>query len=218
LFDYVGAGPEFDRALALAPGSAQVQTAFAWYAADLGHFEQAISAARRGVSLDPQNAYAHTVLGTVLYYARQYESALTAFKDGQVLRPSSHDMANGILQTLLASGRSDLARPGCESPNTPMDDDDRHYCLALAYHALGQQSDAESELAKFQALDGDKGAFFYAGVYAQWGNTRAALHWLSMAERLRDPFLWILKVDWHLDPIRNEPEFKAIVARMNFPP
>jgi hypothetical protein len=30
--------------------------------------------------------------------------------------------------------------------------------------------------------------------------------------------LQFLKVDPLLDPIRNEPQFKALVARMNFPP
>jgi hypothetical protein len=46
----------------------------------------------------------------------------------------------------------------------------------------------------------------------------AALQWLTKAERLRDPSFQNLRVDWALDPIRNEPQFKAIEARMNFPP
>jgi hypothetical protein len=33
-----------------------------------------------------------------------------------------------------------------------------------------------------------------------------------------DPGLQMLKVNWYLDPIRGEPQFKAIEARMNFPP
>jgi hypothetical protein len=27
-----------------------------------------------------------------------------------------------------------------------------------------------------------------------------------------------LKVDWMLDPIRSEPQFEALVGRLNFPP
>ena len=44
-----------------------------------------------------------------------------------------------------------------------------------------------------------------------------ALKWLSRAEQLRDPELQNLKVWWRLDPIRQEPEFKTVEARMNFP-
>ena len=217
LFDYVGAAPEFDRALTLSPGNATVQGAFAWYAADLGHFDQAISAARRAVSLDPQNARNYAVLGVVLSYSRRYPEALAAYRDFKALRPDSHAIGGNVAQTLLASGQVEQARGVCESPSTPMDEDDRHQCLALAYHFLGRQVDAEHELKKYQALNGDSAAYSYACIYSQWGDVTTALRWLAKAEKLRDPWLWLLKVDWQLDPLRNEAQFKAIVARMNFP-
>jgi hypothetical protein len=73
-------------------------------------------------------------------------------------------------------------------------------------------------MTRAMTLDGDRGAYLYAAAYSQWGDTAAGINWLKKAELLRDPLLWILKVDWRLDPIRNQPEFKAIEARMNFPP
>jgi TolB-like protein/tetratricopeptide (TPR) repeat protein len=218
LFDYVGAAPEFERALVLSPGNAAVQQSFAWYAADLGHFEQAISAARRAVSLDPRNAASRAVLGVVLSYARHYPEALAAYRDFSVLFPESHAIGGNIAQTLLASGQIEQARQACESPSAAMDEDDRHQCLALAYHFLGRQIDAERELNSYQAQNGDSAAYAYAGIYSQWGNVAAALQWLAKAQKLRDPGLWLLKIDWQLDPIRNQPQFKAIVDRMSFPP
>jgi hypothetical protein len=41
---------------------------------------------------------------------------------------------------------------------------------------------------------------------------------LTKTEQLRDPSLIALKVDPLLDPIRSEPQFKAMLARMKFPP
>jgi hypothetical protein len=99
-----------------------------------------------------------------------------------------------------------------------MHEDDRHYCLALVYHALGRQTDAEHELDQLRKLDGDIAADNYVEIYAQWGNAPAALQWLNKAERLRAGGLQYLKVDLLLDPIRNEPQFKALLARMKFPP
>jgi hypothetical protein len=61
-------------------------------------------------------------------------------------------------------------------------------------------------------------AYDYAEIYAQWGEKPAALQWLTKAERLRDAELGNLRVDRDLDPIRNEPEFKALEARLNLPP
>jgi len=54
--DFFGAAAEFDRALALAPGSADVQRAFGTYAALIGHFEPARAAMQRAVSLDRESA------------------------------------------------------------------------------------------------------------------------------------------------------------------
>jgi hypothetical protein len=90
--------------------------------------------------------------------------------------------------------------------------------LAVAYHALGRQTDAHRELVACQVLDGDSSALVYAGVYAQWGDTPSALQWMLKGERLRDPMFQVLKVWWQLDPIRRDPQFRALEARMNFPP
>ena len=57
-----------------------------------------------------------------------------------------------------------------------------------------------------------------AQIYAQWGDVPAALQSLLRAERAHDIYLVFLKVDPLLDPIRNEPQFKALMARMKFPP
>jgi hypothetical protein len=45
-----------------------------------------------------------------------------------------------------------------------------------------------------------------------------ALAWLEKAVRLRDSGLAALKVDPLLDPLRNEPRFRAIQIALNFPP
>ena len=218
LLDFAGAASEFDRALALAPGSAYVQSRFAGFSSLLGHRDVAINAARRSVSLDPQNVQMHLELAQALKENRSYSEALISLRDATVLQPGSHRIEREKLDVLLASGQTERARQECEAPATPLDEDRRHWCLAIAYHALGRKADAERELEQCTALGGDRAAYLYAGVYAQWGNIPAALQWLSKAERLRSPGFQGLRVDWQLDPIRNEPQFKAIQVRMNFPP
>jgi TolB-like protein/cytochrome c-type biogenesis protein CcmH/NrfG len=218
LLDYAGAAPEFDRALALAPGSAQVQRAYAGYAADLGHFEPAVQAARRSLSLDPQDVNAHTTLGMALYLARRYDEALVALQHARALNPDSHYIQYAVTLSLLASGQTPQARAQCESSSIPMDEDFRHHCLALVYHRLGRQADAERELQQLKALDGDASAYGYASIYAQWGDKNQSLQWLATAQRLHSPSLQALRVDWQLDPIRGEPQFRQIESQMNMPP
>lgn len=218
LFDFTGAAPEFERALALGSGNAHVQRVFADYSAQLGHFEQAISAGRRAIILDPRSVATHIEVGEIFSLARRFSEALQAYQSAKILDPGSHSVEAALADTLMASGQTERAHQLCESTSTPLDDNDRHHCLALTDHALGRQADAERELKLFQALDGDASAYSYASIYAQWGDKAAALQWLSKAERVRVGSLMFLKVDWALDPIRNEPQFKAIEERMNFPP
>jgi hypothetical protein len=68
-----------------------------------------------------------------------------------------------------------------------------------------------------KAAGGDTSAYQYASIYAQWGNRAQALVWLETAWRLRDGGLTLLKTDPLLDPLRQEPRFKAIKGELKFP-
>lgn len=214
--DLAGAAREYRRALELAPGSAQVQRTYAYLAAFLGHFAEAIAAAQRAVRLDPQGYSSRRTQALVFAAARRFSDALVALKAAAILHPGSVEVEEIMNYVLLASNQFDELLKRCKSPTTTLEDQDRYQCLALAYHALGRQADAQREFNKVQFRDSD--ASDNASFFAQWGDKAAALAWLAKAEQLRDAGLQSLKVDYQLDPIREEPQFKAILARMNFPP
>jgi TolB-like protein/predicted Zn-dependent protease len=212
--DYAGAVSEIDRALALKPGSAPILTAFSSIASLQGRTDRALEAARHAVRLDPENMWIRINLAQCLLEARRYEEALASLQEAKVLAPTSHTVQMLTLETLLASGQDELARQQCELPSTPLDEDYRHHCLAVAYHALGRQADAEREFGQLKTLDGDRSPYGYAEIYAQWGDKAKSLQWLDTAERLSAPGLQSLKVNWYFDPIRSEPRFKAIETRV----
>jgi TolB-like protein/Tfp pilus assembly protein PilF len=216
--DFVGAYSEYERALALAPGDARSQRNFAVFAATMDHPGPALTAARRAISLDPQNPWSYHYLALVYSYAHQFGEAQEAIVHAQALNPGSHWIGDQIVSMLVASGQIPQAQQLCESAATPLNDDDRDECLAVVYHKLDRQRDAERELKQLKAIDGDSAPYTYAGIYAQWGDRTAALSWLIKAEQLRDPDLQTLKVQWQFDRIRDDPEFRALVARLNFPP
>jgi adenylate cyclase len=216
--DFASALPEFELAMTLSPGNANVQRRYAGFAGHLGRFQSAIIAGRRAVALDPQNVNSHVTLGQVLTFARRYDEALLAYRAAALISPNSVYVKEVSSSTLLASGQFEQARRTCDSipPGTPPDS--QVHCLVLAYHGLGRQQDAERELHRYEALQKNEPSTQLAGVYAQLGNKADALRTLERAERLRESGLQALRVNWELDPIRNEPQFKAIEVRMNFPP
>jgi tetratricopeptide (TPR) repeat protein len=213
--DFTQANDEYERALALAPGNAQVLRFSGSFAAYMGHFDAALAAARRAVVLDPLARQSHGALGLALYVARRYEEAVGAWAEVISLEP---DFKEAYADRGLAYyGLGDLksARASCE---TKPDYWVSQWCLAVIYDKLGRHADAEATLSKMEAALGDTAAYQYATIYAQWGNRAKALESLDTALRLRDPGLEYVKTDPLMDPLRKEPRFQAIERELKFPP
>ena len=216
--DFSGADREIDRAMALAPGSASVLDSYAGFQSLIGHHDVALAAIRRAIKLDPQNPRYREHLLQSLDWARRFEEVLVAVQDAKALHAEGYYAGFHRATSYLALGRPEMASQTCQSTETPLDEGNRHFCLALAYHALGKIRQATTELEQFKALSGDLGAANYAAIYAQWDDAAAAMLWLATAERLRRASLVAIKVDWMFDPIRNQPLFQALERRLNFPP
>ena len=72
-------------------------------------------------------------------------------------------------------------------------------------------------MATLHGLVGDNFPYVLAEVYAQWHQPVDALHWLVKARYQKDSGLSLIKIDPMMDPIRDEPGFKAIEASLSFP-
>jgi tetratricopeptide (TPR) repeat protein len=214
--DFARANEEIERALALAPGNARVLRNYSPFAVSMGHPDAGITAARRAAALDPLSVESYGFLSDTLRSARRYDEALAAYHEGLSLPASPWWPAMADL-IYYALGDFEKMRAVCEAAGVGEFADDFQDCLALAYHKLGRQADAETALARAKAVKGDAGAYGYATIYAQWGNTPKALEWLETALRLSDPELIGLKTEPLLDPLRQEPRFQAIERELKFP-
>jgi len=212
--DFTQAGEAYERALALAPGNAEVLRRSGAFAAYMGHFDAALAATRRAVVLDPLARSSHTLLGQALYFARRYEEAVAAFAEVISLEPNYNATYDDRGFAYYGLGDLESARASCE---TKPDYWRSQWCLAVTYDKLGRHADAEAELAKLKGALGDAAAYQNATIYAQWGNRAKALDWLATALRLRDPGLENLKTDPLLDPLRKELRFQVIERELKFP-
>jgi len=213
--DYSDAEIEHRRALALSLGNAQVLRTSAFFFAAMGRAEIAITNAQRSVDLDPLNVLAHSLLGRVLYYARRYGDAIDAYNRALSLDPHATEIRPGQGLAYWALGQYEAARAACATPPVEWEG---NTCLAVVYHKLQRQSDADAALAAIMTSQGDAEAIQYAEIYAQWGNIPKALEWLETAYRTHDPGLVGLKTEPMLDPLREEPRFKAIERQLKFLP
>lgn len=212
--DFVKASEEYERALALAPGSIRVLRSYARFARSMGRGDAGLTIARRTVLLDPLDHRSHMAVGGELLYARRFQEAIPHYDDSITLTPDDPTAYGFRGLTYYLLGDLQNARTSCEMKS---DFWVSQVCLAVVYHKLGRQTDAETMLAKLKAALGDDDAYQYAQIYAQWGDASKALQWLDRALKLRDAGLADLKTDPLMDPLRNEPRFQAIERSLKFP-
>jgi TolB-like protein/Tfp pilus assembly protein PilF len=216
--DLARANEEFERALELAPGNALVLRLYGLYAVEMGRTPAGFAAARRAVVLDPLNRNNYNVLGYALYLGRQHDEAISVLNEDLAFDPDDPEAYALRGLSYYALGSLENARASCEtSANKTEIAYITRPCLAVVYGKLGRRSDAESIFTKYRAVSGDAGAYQYAEIYAQWGNTAEAFNWLETAKRLQDGGLVLLKTDPLLDPLRKERRFQAIERELKFP-
>jgi TolB-like protein/Flp pilus assembly protein TadD len=211
--NFAQASEAHQRALALAPGNAEILGRSGVFAAFMGHFDPALADIRHAVVLDPLARQSHTSLGRALYAGRRYEEAVAVFADVISLEPDYKPTYAERGFAYYGLGDLESARVSCE---TEPDYWQSQHCLAVIYDKLGRHADAEAVFSKLKAY-GDADAYQYATIYVQRGNLAQALEWLETALRLRDPGLLQLKTDPLLDPLRKEPRFQTVMRELKFP-
>jgi serine/threonine-protein kinase len=211
--DLSAAWAEAVRAKALTPGDAAVEETYAQIAMEVGHRDAAIKAAARAVALDPLQPEAWFTTMRVMTCARKFDAARDALQRGVTIlgHPTSFTpYISGML--LLKQGKPDAARRICETSTAWTDE-----CLAIAYHALGRQKDAEANAQKMYARAGDDNAYNLAMVHAQWNQPARAMQWLTKARAINLPDLVDIECDAWLDPIRGQPGFREIEQSLHLP-
>jgi TolB-like protein/Flp pilus assembly protein TadD len=211
-WDFVEADAEYARGKELAPGDAWVNWQYAGMLLGTGHVAEGLAAARLSVQLDPLSPGAYRHLASSLTHAGHFDEARSAIHHAEELglAPSAGASARAMID--LREGNFEQARKTCADAESPS----QLFCVAIADHALGMQAQADADLAKLRASEGDDAAYLYADIYAQWGRLDDALHWLETAYRLHDDGLIDLKWDTFLNPIRGTPRFAALKRAMHF--
>lgn len=213
--DFVGALAEAERARTLAPNDARSLMLVAFVQAVAGHVQDAVATANKAAALDPLTPSTYRWLASTFVKARDFHAVQIALHRARALETA----ANSNDHYLAAVAEYGLGHPEEAVREAQFVDDwGRAEYLAMAYHALGRDAEADHAMADLQKALGDGGALPYAEVYAQWGRTQDALLALQKGMRTHDSDLVILKVDFLLDPVAHTDVFQDIVRQLNFPP
>ena len=211
--DIAKARGQYERALALDPGSAEVQGLYSNFAVGIGQTEKAIEAGSKAVQLDPIAPRPHVALSTAYYGARRYDEAIAVARRAERLDPNYSTVHGSIGYALLETG--DLEGARAEFEKEPIEWQ-RLTGLAIVAAKLGHAEQARAGLATALERLGEAAAYQYAEINAQLGDRDEAFRWLGVAQRIKDPGLSIVVIDPLMDPLREDPRYKKLTHELGF--
>jgi len=221
-WDWAGAEREMRRAIELNPGYASAHQVYGELLYAMGRFDESFAEVRRAIELDPGAAILRSVLGWALLAQGDAEQAVSEFDAILKAQPGFIDSAIGMALATWAAGR-----PAHEVVDAALVQD-----VALGLEAA--EADALRAVFDRDGLDGfwrarlaaqlDPAASgeFTGPLYVQWtwavlGEADRAMDLLETMYEDHDPSLTYLKTGTSFAPLRGNPRFEALVARMEFP-
>jgi serine/threonine-protein kinase len=207
----------FERAVALNPGNANLHARLGGVYMYLGRYEEAQNAFRTA------NAIATTpaVLGNwgvTLYRQRDFDAAAAMLVRACALR-ESYQCTSNLARAYYFDGKRaeatrllgraiELAQRELEiNPNNV----DARLSLAEVYARMGRRAEALEHVARVDPGRDPHLMFFVALVHAQIGDRAAAFDWLRRAVAGNLPRAE-LRAWPELDPLRQDPQFRALVG------
>jgi len=204
---------ELKRAKELAPANPTANDLLARVIVYLGKLDEAERQGQQAVELDPLSYAAQNNLARILWYEGKLDEADAIARKAAELHPAA--ASSRRWQVLIAIQRGDAETALREAQSEP-DDSYRRFELPLAQYARGDQKAADVALADLIA--NNRGLDYQvAQVYAVRGDKEKAFEWLQIALDNHDTGMLALLVDPLLNSLRDDPRYKTLIAKMNFP-
>ncbi|UCF79042.1 MAG: protein kinase [Candidatus Eiseniibacteriota bacterium] len=216
-WDWTGALEDYRQALRIDGNLVDARWEYGLLLATLGHVEEAISEVQLARYLDPLSYPVNRALGGVYYCARQYNRAVEQYRHMVELDLNKSESYRMMAMNYALMGRYEEAiranREAMALSGTPPE---RIAELDSAYTASGPGGYWAWQL---QGLKGryDLAPYTAAMYLAQLGDKDQAFPLLEKAYEEHSLSVRLLKIDPHLDPLRDDPRFQDLLRRMNFP-
>ncbi|HKS31865.1 MAG TPA: tetratricopeptide repeat protein, partial [Chthoniobacterales bacterium] len=209
---------EFERSIQLNPN---YPTTHQWYGRltllALGQFDHALAEAKRAVELDPVSPIGHTDVGTVYLIERRYDEAIAILRKTLEMEPDFY-WAHRQLGTALELNGSPTEAIVEYQRASELNDDPR--LLAFVGHAMaraGRQNETREILTKLTEIARTRyvSGYSFAVIHLALGEKDQAIDWLEKDAGEQTGFeINFIKVDPYLDPLRGDPRFEDLVAKV----
>jgi TolB-like protein/Flp pilus assembly protein TadD len=216
-WNYAEAEREFRKAIELRPDYATAHQYYAYYLTAMGNVEQAIAERKRAVSIEPKSPLLNTALGEEYYQARRFSDSIGPNQQALSIDPHYPDAIINIGRAYEQMGMYPQAQQAYQSilafaPHDPA-------LLALLGHldgVSGRQAKARGIISQLQQMSGSQyvPSLYVALIYIGLRDNDQAFAWLNKAYEERSEYLVYLPTEPMADPLRSDPRFPALLARL----
>jgi tetratricopeptide (TPR) repeat protein len=219
-WDWEQAEAAFERALARVPSDAHCYQLYAWFLAAMRRWDEAREHIDKSLDLEPLSPSVYLTASNIEYFAGRHRRAIEQCRRALELSPE-HPLALSQMGwslrqmgdfdgALAAMKRSVRLAPG------------NSYLLWLLGHACAVAGRVEQAREIVRDLHVRAGRqyvmpFGFAVIHAGLGERQVAIDWLQRAYEERNGWMVYLDVAPSLDPLRGEPRFQRLLARMRLP-
>ena len=212
---------EYKRAIELNPNVATNHYGYALnYLLPMRRFDEAIAEVKRALELEPLSVPMGANLAGIYMYAGKRELALEQAKKVFALEPNHVTAQIWLIRAYCGNGRYDEAIDLYERTiGRDPTKEDLIQLLGYAYAKAGRKSEAMEIVRRFHehAERQYVERITVAAIYAALDEKDKAFAELEKSFDDRDWGIARLTGDPFLDPLRNDPRYKALVQRMKLP-
>jgi serine/threonine protein kinase/Tfp pilus assembly protein PilF len=218
-WNWAAAESEYRKAIALRPSDPLAHQWYALLLSRLGRHDEALREITTARTLDPLSAVVATAAANILYYARRPDPAMRAVTEAIALDPDGAFPLARIQRGLILDQQQHYAAAVTQLEKfgqPPRATNVGVAAFGIAAAHAGQTDLARQLVQELESRAASQSTEYFAGVvHAALGDREEAFSWLERAYTAHSLYLGFAKVDPGLDPLRADPRFQNVLARLH---
>jgi TolB-like protein/DNA-binding winged helix-turn-helix (wHTH) protein/Tfp pilus assembly protein PilF len=217
-WNWTGAESEYTRAITLNPSYAMVHRLYASILGATRRHHEAWQQINEAMRLDPLSLPNNAEVVRTLYYARNYDQAIEQGQKAMQLDPNYVRTHFWLGRVYSQKGMHTEAIAASEKilesmPDSTLGLTEMAYSLAVA----GRQTQARKILRRLEerSMSAFVPAYNLAVIHIALNDEETAMRYMQQAYENRDWAMLVLAVEPRLDPLRRDPRFQEISAKLN---
>jgi tetratricopeptide (TPR) repeat protein len=217
-WNWPGAEDEYKRAIALNPSYSMVHRFYASLLGITRRHHEAWEQINEAMRLDPLSLPNNAEVVRTLYYARNYDQAIEQGQKALQLDPNYVRTHFWLGRVYSQKGMHREAIAASEKilesmPDSTLGLTEMAYSLAVA----GRRKEARQILRRLEGRSTSAfvPAYDFAVIHIALNEEEVAMRYMQQAYENRDWALQVLAVEPRLDPLRRDPRFQEILAKLN---